>query len=258
MTLRFRELDLRAVEVLLCDADGNLFPSEEPAFDASVEVTNRLMERLGVARRFTATELRMTTTGRNFRSTAAELAGAHGVVLGARELEEWVAEERRHVTAHLRRALRPDARVREPLDRLAADFRLAAVSSSALERLDACFEATGLAELLPPALRFSAEDSLPVPASKPDPAIYIVAGRALGIAAEQGLAIEDAVPGVTAAVAAGFSAIGNVAFVPPAERRGRIDALAKAGAAAVVSSWRELELLLARSDAGPAHARAMC
>ena len=33
---------------LLCDADGNLFPSEEPAFDASVEVTNAFLASLGI------------------------------------------------------------------------------------------------------------------------------------------------------------------------------------------------------------------
>jgi hypothetical protein len=31
---------------LLCDADGNLFPSEEPAFVASAEVTNRFLAEL--------------------------------------------------------------------------------------------------------------------------------------------------------------------------------------------------------------------
>ena len=39
---------------LLCDADGNLFASEEPAFEASAEVTNRFLAELGDARRFTA------------------------------------------------------------------------------------------------------------------------------------------------------------------------------------------------------------
>ena len=36
-------LDVGAVKVLLCDADGNLFASEEPAFVASTVVTNRLL-----------------------------------------------------------------------------------------------------------------------------------------------------------------------------------------------------------------------
>ena len=34
---------LEQVRYLLCDADGNLFPSEEPAFEASAEVTNAFL-----------------------------------------------------------------------------------------------------------------------------------------------------------------------------------------------------------------------
>jgi hypothetical protein len=50
--LQFGQLDLGSITVLLCDADGNLFPSEEPAFVASAEVTNRFMASLGLSRRF--------------------------------------------------------------------------------------------------------------------------------------------------------------------------------------------------------------
>ena len=39
--LRFAPLDTTAVKVLLCDADGNLFPSEEPAFVASTKYAAR-------------------------------------------------------------------------------------------------------------------------------------------------------------------------------------------------------------------------
>jgi HAD superfamily hydrolase (TIGR01509 family) len=241
-----RGFDPAAVEVLLCDADGNLFPSEEPAFVASAEVTNRCLAILGVARRYDAQELRLAATGRNFRSTIADLAREAGVgaAITADALERWVAEEKRAVSAHLAQTLKPDPAVLEPLTRLRGRFGLAAVSSSALGRLAACFEATALDELFPSERRFSAEDSLPAPASKPDPAIYTFAARALGVAGPQGLAIEDSVPGVLSAVAAGFATVGNVAFVAPAERRERVDALLAAGAGGVVASWAELEALL--------------
>ena len=227
---------------LLCDADGNLFPSEEPAFVASAAVTNGFLESLGLEIRFTGEELRLATTGKNFRTTAMDLAAAHG----ARErvdpgaFEEWVAEERRAVTAHLARELAPDPGVLEPLTRLAPAYTLAAVSSSATRRLDACFQATGLAELFPPDRRFSAEDSLPVPTSKPDPAIYEFALEALGLEPREALAIEDAEPGVQSAVAAGIPTVGNVVFVPPAERDARAVQLREAGAFAIVGSWADV------------------
>jgi HAD superfamily hydrolase (TIGR01509 family) len=231
-------------EVLLCDADGCLFASEGPAFQASAQVTNRLMQSLGSERRYDSEELRVATTGRNFRTTASDLAAELGHSLLGDELEWWVAEEKRVVTRHLARVLKPDEHVLGAVKRLARRYTLAAVSSSALERLEACFEATGLADLFPPHRRFSAEDSLPLPASKPDPAVYLWAGEALGVGPGQATAIEDSIPGVQSAVAAGYAVIGNVMFVEPDERAERTAALLAAGAVTVVSSWLALEPML--------------
>jgi beta-phosphoglucomutase-like phosphatase (HAD superfamily) len=118
------------------------------------------------------------------------------------------------------------------------------VSSSASTRLAACFRATELDALFPPEMRFSAEDSLPVPTSKPDPAVYTFACERLGLAPDRALAIEDAAPGVASAVGAGIETIGNVVFVPEAERAERADALLAAGAASVVRDWSEVEGML--------------
>jgi HAD superfamily hydrolase (TIGR01509 family) len=233
---------LEHVQVLLCDADGNLFPSEEPAFDASVEVTNAFLAELGSDRRFTADELRLAATGMNFRTTARRLAAEEGAP--EIDVESWVVEEKRAVTAHLAATLRPHPETNAALTALAAHLPLAVVSSSALARLAACFTATGLDDLLPAERRFSAEDSLPTPTSKPDPAVYLHACAQLGIAPEAGLAVEDSVVGVRSAVAAGCPTLGNLLFVPPAERAERAAALEAAGVLAVVSSWQEVADLL--------------
>jgi beta-phosphoglucomutase-like phosphatase (HAD superfamily) len=247
------EIDPLAIEALLCDADGCLFPSEEPAFAASAAVTNDFLEALGAKARFGAEELRLATTGKNFRTTAPALAEAEGKHVDPGDLEFWVEAERRRVAAHLGEVLRPDHRVREPLARLAQRRTLALVSSSASGRLDVCVRATDLEPLFPAERRFSAESSLPTPTSKPDPAIYILAGERLGISPPRGLAVEDSVPGAEAAIAAGFPTLGNVMFVPPLERANRIAELQRAGAAGIISSWAELEGLLApdRVSAAP-------
>ena len=233
---------VQRLEALLCDADGNLFPSEEPAFVASADVTNRLLAAHGIPQRFTAEELRLTTTGKNFRTTATDLATDHGVTID--DLSTWVAEEKDAVTTHLSQVLRPDDEVTTALTTLGRHLTLAAVSSSALTRLAGCFTATELDDLIPPTRRYSAEDSLPTPTSKPDPAVYLHACAELGISPEQGLAVEDSVPGALSAVRAGCTTVGNLRFVPPAERAEREVQLRNAGVHAVVSSWAELTDLL--------------
>ena len=258
--------DPGAVRALLLDADGNLFPSEEPAFVASADVTNRFLASLRVDARYTADFLLATTTGRNFRTTAVDLARAHGVavapelvppgaaadpggqpdgpVLTAEMLDKWVAEEKEVVSAYLGDVLRPDPRVLEPLRRLAGRFPLAAVSSSALSRLDKCFRAAGLDELIPADRRFSAEDSLPRPTSKPDPAVYLFAAERLGVRPAQTVAVEDSLPGAQSAVAAGIPTAGNVMFVGPEVRADRRAALLDTGAAVVIEQWEELAAML--------------
>jgi beta-phosphoglucomutase-like phosphatase (HAD superfamily) len=227
--------------VLLCDADGCLFPSEEPAFVASAGVTNRLLADVGIGRQFEPEELKAYAVGKNFRATALELAAEHGVTLEPADLERRVEEEKAAVIAHLGAVLEPDEDVLGPLTRLAERCRLALVSSSALARLDACLHATGLADLFPPEVRFSAEDSLPVPTSKPDPAIYTFAGERLGVAGDGGLAIEDSPSGARSAVAAGFPTLGLTLFVPAPERGDRIAALEQAGVGALAGSWADVE-----------------
>lgn len=260
-----RAFEPAPITTLLCDADDNLFGSERPAFDASTKVTNRFLARFGVTAPLSSEELRKRAVGKNFRTTALDLAVwravpldqtlaqgrptavvasagdvANGNALSADELEQWVREEREQVTAHLAVTLTPDPQVLEPLRELATHYALAAVSSSATKRLRACFTATGLDALIPEAATFSAEDSLAVPASKPDPAVYLHAGRVLGVPTEQGLAIEDAVAGVTSAVAAGYATVGNLMFVLPDERDCRRAELIDAGAIAITDSWRAL------------------
>jgi beta-phosphoglucomutase-like phosphatase (HAD superfamily) len=269
-----REFDPAPITTLLCDADDNLFPSEAPAFATSVEVINRFLTRFGVPAPFTAEELRKQAVGKNFRSTAVDVAvlcgvpieqtlahgrpaalvasdgdAATGRALCADELEQWVRQEREQVTAHLAATLRPDPEVLAPLQDLASRYALAAVSSSASARLDACFAATGLDPLIPAPLRFSAEDSLPVPTSKPNPAVYLHTGQVMDIDAHHGLAIEDSVPGVTSAVGAGYVTVGNLMFVPADERRCRSAELIDAGAVAITDSWRALADALMSSTA---------
>ena len=102
--------------------------------------------------------------------------------------------------------------MREPVASLAArrGLRLAVVSSSALARLAVCFAATGLDDLFPAGARFSAEDSPPVPTSKPDPAIYALAAQRLGLAPEDITFVDDLRGNLKPARALGMATVHHV------------------------------------------------
>jgi HAD superfamily hydrolase (TIGR01509 family) len=243
-------LDPDRIRVVLCDVDGNLIPSEPVALEASAPVTNRIAESLGLRERFTPEGLAEATTGRNFRALAGEFAEGSGPwspprrALRPDELERWVEEERRVVSEHLRRHLEPDPQVQAALERISSRFELAAVSASAIARLQASFEAAGLTAHFPIDRCFSAEDSLEVPVSKPNPAVYLEALRRLEVQAADTVAIEDSMSGVRAAVAAGCPTVGNLTFVAAGARQERRAAMAAAGVVAVVESWAEFADLL--------------
>lgn len=234
---------------LLCDADGTLFPSEEPAFAASVQVVNAILRGWGATETYTAEQLRLRANGLSFRRTITALAEKHQVPTGEEpflsELERWVGQENALVTDHLAQVLQVEESVRAPLTRLAERFQLALVSSSALSRIGPCLDSSGLAELFGIERRFSAQDSLAVPTSKPDPAIYTFAAANLGVPADQAVAIEDALPGAESAVRAGICTIGMLCFVPAPEVAQRAADLRDIGVSALVGSWSELEQLLA-------------
>lgn len=229
-----------ALRTLLCDADGCLFPSEGAAYDASVNVTNALLAELGISARYTAHELRLGYSGQNFRTTAQLLAARHGARLGADALDRWVRLEQLMVTRHLSEVLRPEPATLTALSALAEIFSLAVVSPHAGARVDACIAASGQAAFFDTAHRFSAEDSLAAPTSKPDPAIYRFAGEVLDVSGDRALAVDDSPSGVASATAAGFPAVGMLEFVPRDQRAGRTGELVSAGAVAVFGSWAEL------------------
>jgi beta-phosphoglucomutase-like phosphatase (HAD superfamily) len=239
-----RDPEVLGADVVLLDVDGNLVPSEEPAFEAATEVANALLATLGATRRYEAAELRQVALGRNFRALAQELAHEADAELTALELEEWVRREQVVVTRHLAEVLQPDLEVVDALCRLSARCTMAVVSSSALARIEASLGAAGLSDLLPRELWWSAQDSLSVPTSKPDPAVYRAALHGLGVTADRAVAVEDARAGVESAVGAGIRTVGHLVFVPQPERAEHARLLRDAGAVAVVESWHEVASLL--------------
>ena len=98
-------------------------------------------------------------------------------------------------------------------------LRLAVVSNAPRANVDGTLRALGISDHF--AVTVSAEE---LPRGKPDPLPYRTALEQLGIAAGQAVAFEDAVPGLTAAVAAALPTIGVRTTQPPGvlERAGAV------------------------------------
>jgi HAD superfamily hydrolase (TIGR01509 family) len=114
----------------------------------------------------------------------------------------------------------------------AISCRRCVVSNGSRHEMTAKLELTGLIGAFAPHL-FSATE---LPRPKPHPDVYLHAATKMGVPPARAAAIEDSVPGVTAARAAGFTVFGYAATTDPRE-------LERVGAR-VFSHMKELPALL--------------
>lgn len=155
------------------------------------------------------------------------------------EIEAYVKQEEGAVIAKLHPPqLQPCQGVREALEHVDKSVTLAVVSSSALRRVKASLDATELSTFFGDRV-YSAATSLPVPTSKPDPAIYIHAMKTLGVNPSECVAVEDSRSGTMSAVRAGIRTIGYIGPYPPEEMPQMSEALKDAGAQVIMGHWSE-------------------
>jgi len=130
-------------------------------------------------------------------------------------------------------------------------YGLAVVSSSSISRVRASICKTGQDKFFSPEHVYSAASSLPVPTTKPDPAIYIYACQQLGANPANCVAIEDSKTGATAAMRAGIPVIGYVGPYEDSAERERVRKLLSEDcqAFAVMDDWKEFEGILERLEA---------
>lgn len=166
-------------------------------------------------------------------------------------LEKYAGMEDDRVISKLLQKLQPCEGANAELERLVGNYHLAVVSSSALLRVRASLDKAGQAGFFAPDDVFSAADSLPVPISKPDPAVYLHALKAMGRTAGECIAVEDSRSGATSANRAGITTIGYTgACGDPAEAEKLGEVLQKAGCQLIMSHWAEFPELLTKIENG--------
>lgn len=195
------------VDLIIFDNDGVLVDSEPLVNRLFVEMLGELGHPLDYEH-----------TLREF--SGGTMAGRLAVIeprLGWRAPAEFTAEYDRRLRVILERELRPVPGIRPVLSRLSCPWCVA--SNATLDDVRSRLGWAGLlADVAPP--MFSATQ---VACGKPAPDLFLHAAATMGIPPARCVVVEDSVPGVQAAVAAGMPVLGFARLTSP-------DALRDAGA----------------------------
>lgn len=208
--------------LVIFDCDGVLVDSE-PLANA---VLHAELVRAGL-------DLDLAESTRLF--TGLSLSSSLAIIearLGGPPPADFMPRLRAGVVDRFRRELAPVPGIVEVLARLEAERCVA--SSGSHEKIRFSLGLTGLDAYFGDGRIFSADD---VERGKPAPDLFLHAALRMGRAAGECTVVEDSVPGVVAARAAGMRALAYAAG-------GGADALAGAGADAVFTDMRELPSLL--------------
>lgn len=214
-------------DLVIFDCDGVLIDSEMLSVQADIEC----LAEQGIE--LSPEDILERYTGISLAGMLADLEAWHG-----RTLTGFADRHRERLRQLFEAGLRPVEGVTGLLDSLPG--RRCVASSSTPERLRHALGLVGLYERFQPHV-FSAVE---VERGKPAPDLFLHAAARMGAAAARCVVIEDSLPGIAAAAAAGMTAIGFTggSHCPP----GHASRLRAQGAARVVASMAELRPVLTR------------
>lgn len=208
-------------ELVIFDCDGVLIDSEL----LSVEADLACLAEDGID--ISADEILERYTGISMAGMLADLEARHG-----RSFPDFAARHRQRLRVLFETGLQPITGVAEILPSL--DCKICVASSSTPERLQHALTLVGLFDRFHPHIFSTVE----VAHGKPAPDLFLHAAKQMGFAPERCVVIEDSIPGVIAAVAAGMTAIG---FAGGAHcRPGHDSRLYAEGAALVIDNMAHL------------------
>ena len=246
-------LFLVQITEILFDCDNTLVLSEELAFEACADLSNEILAKYKIDQRYTGPELLSDFVGQNFRGMVVSLQKKFNFEIPKDEMEKYVSMEEDKVIAKLERDAKPCVGCSEQLEKLykAKKYGMAVVSSSALRRVQASINKVDQAKYFPPNHIFSAATSLPVPTTKPDPAIYLHACKVIGKEPGECVAVEDSKSGTLSAIRAGIPTIGYVGSYSGSEKQKEMtQTLKELGVKIVMQNWNEFPKALEAVEKG--------
>lgn len=212
------------IDTIIFDCDGVLIDSEA----VSCAVLTEALARLGVV--IDVDHFCAHYVGRSFGTVAAEIEGSFGVTLP----ETFEADYRTALLARFESSLSPTPGIAAVLDDLTLDCCVA--TSSSPERVARSLAITDLAGWFGERV-FTASE---VARGKPAPDLFLHAARRMDTVPERCLVIEDSLPGIAAARAAGMAVLRYTGGGHLAGRELKHDA-----DIVVFDNWAEFPLMLA-------------
>lgn len=189
-----RGIDVVTIDLVIFDCDGVLVDSEPIANRVLVEALSRIGYPITIDQ---AVE---KFVGRSMKSVIALVEQERGRPLPAGFLEDVQAA----TFARFRAELTAMNGVGAAIDRI--DVPVCVASSGMPEKIELSLSLTGLAD------RFNGKlfSAAMVSRGKPAPDLFLLAAERMGVAPDRTLVIEDSVPGIEAALAAGMIVMGFV------------------------------------------------
>jgi HAD superfamily hydrolase (TIGR01509 family) len=214
-------------DLVIFDCDGVLIDSEL----LSVRAGREALAECGIE--LSIEEILERYTGISFAGTVADLEARHGPLPA-----DFADRHRRHLWPLFERELRAIPGVTAVVDALTCKTCVA--SSGRPDRLRHALSLVGLYDRFHPNIFSTVE----VAHGKPAPDLFLYAAERIGVMPARCVVIEDSLPGVTAAVAAGMTVVGFVgaSHCRPADAA----RLAALGAVAVIDDMAQLPPILAR------------
>lgn len=223
-----RRNNVRDFDLIIFDCDGVLVDSEV----ISCRVHAEVLTRHGYP--ISAEQVRQRFLGRTTHDATVEIERQLGRPLG----ETYDLERRTTLLAALADKVEAIPHLHDALD--AIDARICVASSAAHEKIFTTLSRTGLYQRFAPNI-FSGTQ---VSHGKPAPDLFLLAARQMAALPGRCVVIEDSVPGITGALAAGMTVLG---FHGGSHcRPGDGEALRAAGAAMTFDDMRQLPGLIGR------------
>jgi HAD superfamily hydrolase (TIGR01509 family) len=173
--------------LVIFDCDGVLIDSETLSCEVLIEELGR--EGIALDREYVFTQC----IGHSFPAVAQKIGASFGRVIP----EGFEARYREVLLRRFDAALQPTPGVRHVLENLAVPYCIA--TSSGRERAERSLVAAGLDDLAVPLFTVSM-----VARGKPAPDLFLFAAAHMGVPPANCLVLEDSLPGITAAGAAGM------------------------------------------------------